>query len=63
MTIHPKAMPVILTSPGKFDLWLEGRTPEGLKLQRPWPDTVLKIVAKGVCCDQCASPKSGHFAA
>jgi putative SOS response-associated peptidase YedK len=44
--IHPKAMPVILTSPGE-DLWLEGQMPEALKLQRPLSDAALKIVAKG----------------
>lgn len=45
--IHPKAMPVILTSPGEVDLWLEGQMPEALKLQRPLSDAALKIVAKG----------------
>ena len=33
--IHPKAMPVILTTPEEIDLWLDGETPEALKLQRP----------------------------
>jgi putative SOS response-associated peptidase YedK len=33
--IHPKAMPVILTTTEEFDLWLEGETVEALKLQRP----------------------------
>jgi putative SOS response-associated peptidase YedK len=45
--IHPKAMPVILTSPSEFDLGLEGQMPEPCKLQRPLPDAALKIVAKG----------------
>jgi putative SOS response-associated peptidase YedK len=35
--IHPKAMPVILTTPEEFALWLEGETVEALKLQRPLP--------------------------
>jgi hypothetical protein len=35
---RPNAMPVILTSPGEFDLWLEGQTTEALMLQRPLPD-------------------------
>jgi putative SOS response-associated peptidase YedK len=47
MTIRPKAMPVILTSSGEFDLWLEGQLPEALKLQRPLPDAALRIVANG----------------
>jgi putative SOS response-associated peptidase YedK len=45
--IHPKAMPVILTTTEEFDLWLEGETVEALKLQRPLPDEALRIVAKG----------------
>jgi putative SOS response-associated peptidase YedK len=45
--IHPKAMPVILTTPEEVDLWLGGETPEALKLQRPLPDEVLRIVARG----------------
>ena len=43
--IHPKAMPVILTTTEEFDLWLEGETVEALKLQRPLPDEMLDIVA------------------
>ena len=45
--IHPKAMPVILTTPEEVDLWLEGETPDALKLQRPLPDEFLRIVARG----------------
>jgi putative SOS response-associated peptidase YedK len=45
--IHPKAMPVILTTTEEFDLWLEGETVEALKLQQPLPDEMLKIVARG----------------
>jgi putative SOS response-associated peptidase YedK len=45
--IHPKAMPVILTTPEEVDLWLGGETPEALKLQSPLPDELLRIVARG----------------
>jgi putative SOS response-associated peptidase YedK len=45
--IHPKAMPVILTTTEEFGLWLEGETIEALKLQRPLPDVALRIVARG----------------
>jgi putative SOS response-associated peptidase YedK len=45
--IHSKAMPVILTTTEEFDLWLEGETVEALKLQRPLPDRMLDIVARG----------------
>ena len=43
--VHPKAMPVILTT--EADLWLSAPTQEALKLQRPLPDGSLKIVALG----------------
>jgi putative SOS response-associated peptidase YedK len=45
--IHPKAMPVILTSPEEADRWLEAETADALALQRPLPDDALRIVAKG----------------
>jgi putative SOS response-associated peptidase YedK len=45
--IHPKAMPVILTTPEEVDLWLEGETPDALKLQRPLPHELLQIVPRG----------------
>jgi hypothetical protein len=40
-------MPVMLTTTEEFDLWLEGETAEALKLQRPLPDGMLDIVARG----------------
>ena len=45
--IHPKAMPVILTTPAEVDLWLLADAPKALKLQRPMPNDVLRIVASG----------------
>ena len=45
--IHPEAMPVILTTTEEFDLWPEGETFEALKLQRPLPDGMLDIAARG----------------
>jgi putative SOS response-associated peptidase YedK len=45
--IHPKAMPVILTTPAEFDRWLEADTLDALAFQRPVRDDALRIVAKG----------------
>jgi putative SOS response-associated peptidase YedK len=45
--IHPKAMPVILTKPEEFDLWMTASAEEAMKLQRPLPDEALTIVARG----------------
>jgi putative SOS response-associated peptidase YedK len=45
--IHPKAMPVILTTPDEIEAWLTAPAEEALKLQRPLQDGVLKIVAVG----------------
>ena len=43
--IHEKAMPVILRSQDEIDTWLSAPVEAALKLQRPLPDDVLKIVA------------------
>src|ERR1700676_4940382 len=45
--IHPKAMPVILTTRPEIDLWMTAPAEEALKLQRPLADGVLRIVARG----------------
>jgi putative SOS response-associated peptidase YedK len=46
--IHPKAMPVILTTPAEVETWTTAPQDEALKLQRPLPDSALRIVARGV---------------
>lgn len=45
--IHPKAMPVLLTTPEEWRTWLEAPTEEALALQRPLPDAMMKEVARG----------------
>ena len=45
--IHPKAMPVILTTPEEVNLWLLADAPKALELQRPLPDDALRIVPSG----------------
>jgi hypothetical protein len=45
--IHPKAMPVILTTTEEFDLWLEGETVEALELQRPLLDGMARGGGEG----------------
>jgi|HubBroStandDraft_6_1064221.scaffolds.fasta_scaffold186345_2 putative SOS response-associated peptidase YedK len=45
--IHPKAMPVILTTQGEVETWLTVPTMDALALQRPLPDGALRIVARG----------------
>lgn len=45
--IHPKAMPVILTTEQEVDVWLNAPTPVALELQRPLTGGKLRIVARG----------------
>jgi putative SOS response-associated peptidase YedK len=50
--IHPMAMPVILTTPEKYDVWLNAPTEEVLKFQTPLPNEMLQIVAEGSKSDK-----------
>ena len=54
--VHPKAMPVLLTTADEFATWMEAPWAEASALQRPLPDAMLRIVASGDRRDSHADP-------
>ena len=52
--VHPKAMPVILTTPDEVEFWMNAPWDEAKELQRPLADGALRIVARGVKEDLAA---------
>ncbi|GGF56868.1 DUF159 family protein [Azorhizobium oxalatiphilum] len=46
-SVHPKAMPVILTEPEELEIWMNGLWEDAKALQRALPANALTIVARG----------------
>ena len=42
--VHPKAMPVVLTTPEEWSVWMHAPWSEARDLQRPLPDGSLEII-------------------
>jgi putative SOS response-associated peptidase YedK len=42
--VHPKAMPVILTTPDEIEMWMTAEWPHAQALQRPLPDRQLVVL-------------------
>jgi hypothetical protein len=59
--VHPKAIPVILTTSDEVDRWLEANTANALALQRPLSDDALWFVARGERADSGVLRQQGRY--
>lgn len=59
--MHPKAMPVLLTTSDEWRTWLEAQTEEALALQRPLADAMMREATRGERRDG-ASPAGSPIA-
>jgi putative SOS response-associated peptidase YedK len=46
--IHPKAMPVVLTTLAEIETWLTAPWGEAAQMQKPLPDGALRVVARNI---------------
>jgi hypothetical protein len=60
-SIHPKAMPAILTTADEIDIWMTAPPEDALQLQRPLADDVIVIVARGEKEDKGGHSWSGEL--
>ena len=45
--VHPKAMPVILTTPEQLEAWMTAPAGKVVAMQQPLSDGALRVVARG----------------
>lgn len=50
--VHPKAMPVILTTQEECEMWMTAPWEQARGLQRPLPNGALQVIARGVKKDE-----------